>query len=90
MTVAERQDIFAKEVLTINDFMKLYEIEYNTASKLLCDMKRKLTIGQGKELRLEMSGKIHVLDYLDYIGATSSRYNIQEGSYGKQQETCAS
>lgn len=78
MTVAERQDIFAKEVLTIIDIMKLYEVEYNTASKLLCDMKRKLTVGQGKELRVEMSGKIHVLDYLDCIGATGIRYDVKE------------
>lgn len=78
MTVAERQDIFSKEVLTINDIMKLYDVEYNTASKLLCDMKRKLTIGQGKELRLEMSGKIHVLDYLDCMGATGARYDVAQ------------
>ena len=93
MTVEERREIFSKEVLKISDFEKLYEVDYNTASGIIRDIKRKLTIGKGQELRLSISGKIHIQDYLDFVGVTADRYSVNmklEDEDGKQQETCAS
>lgn len=89
MTVAERQEIFAKECLTIKDIEKLFEVDYTTASKIIREIKGKLEF-RGKALRLEICGKLHTQDYLDYVGATARRYDIKEGQDGKQQETCAS
>jgi hypothetical protein len=76
MTAQERQEMFAKEYLSIADIQKLYGINYPTASKFICDIKRKLTVGKGQELRLDMQGKIHIQDYLDYLGVNENRYGF--------------
>ena len=79
MTMAERQDIFAKEYLSIKDIAKLFDVCDKKASVLILDMKRRLTIGMGKTLRLSLEGKIHIQDYLDYLGVTADRYSINKG-----------
>ena len=66
MTAVERNDIFAKEYLGIDDIAKLYGLSYNRASILIREIKRKITMGQGKSLRVEMRGKIHTQDYLEW------------------------
>jgi hypothetical protein len=66
MTVTEKNDMFAKEYLGIEDIAKLYGLCYNRASMLLREIKNKITIGQGKELRVTLRGKIHTQDYLDW------------------------
>lgn len=66
MTVLERNDIFAKEYLGIDDIAKLYGLSYNRASILIREIKSKIKIGQGKSLRVEMRGKIHTQDYLEW------------------------
>ena len=76
MTVQERQEIFAKEYISIADVEKLYGMTYSHASKFLTDIKRSLTIGRGATLRIDIQGKLHVLDYLDWLGVTSDRYCI--------------
>ena len=78
MTMMERGDIFSKEVLSIADIEKLYEVSYKQASELLLEMKKKLT-GNGKELRVAIQGKIHTQDYLDWVGVTADRYSIKKG-----------
>lgn len=78
MTMAERQEIFAKEYLSIQDFVKLYDLTKSHASEMLNAIKRKLTIGQGKELRIDVRGKIHVEDYLEWLGVSSDRYSVHE------------
>lgn len=67
MTQQEHDEIFAKEVLTIKDIMKLFACAYPTASEQIRKMKTKLEFS-GKALRLDMQGRIHKLDYFDYIG----------------------
>ena len=66
MTTVEKSDMFAKEYLDIEDIAKLYGLCYNRASMLLRDIKRKITMIQGKKLRVTLRGKIHTQDYLDW------------------------
>jgi hypothetical protein len=76
MTMEERRDIFAKEYLSIEDFCKLYDILPPHASEFMGKIRKKLTIGMKKELRLDARGRLHVLDYLDYLGVASDRYSM--------------
>ena len=78
MTVQERQEMFAKEYLSIDDIGKLFDINYKMASAFIVKIKKKLVIGCGKELRLDINGKIHIEDYLDYIGVKAERYSFKE------------
>ena len=55
-----------KEYFCIKDFQEMYGVGYQKASELMNAVKRKLTIGQGKELRLNMRGRIHKLDYYEW------------------------
>lgn len=77
MTMQERQEIFAKEVLTIADFQKLYGMTQAQASKMMGDIRKKLIFGKGQELRLDMKGKLHTEDYLDWVGVRENRYSIE-------------
>jgi hypothetical protein len=65
MTYAEREKIFSKEVLTIEDFMILYELGYQKASELMRDMRRSIKLKNG--LRVDIQGRLHTQDYLDYL-----------------------
>lgn len=77
MTVDERKDIFSKECLSIKDFEKLYGVDYNTASKIIREIKTKIGIN-GQDLRISISGKIHVEDYLDWVDTKhSDRYSVK-------------
>ena len=68
MTTKEMQEMqVPKEFISIEDIAKMYGINYQQASKLLLDIKRKLTIGKNKQLRWEVQGKIHVADYFDAL-----------------------
>ena len=78
MTVQERKEMFAKEYLSIDDIGKLFDINYKMASAFIVKIKKKLVSGCGKELRLDISGKIHIEDYLDYIGVKAERYSFKE------------
>ena len=75
MTATEKSDMFAKEYLGISDIAKLYGLCYNRASMLLREIKFNLEITQGKKLRINLRGKIHVKDYeewRDYKGEVST------------------
>lgn len=77
MTMQERQEIFAKEYLSNEDLCKLYDLLPPHASELMNDIKKNLVIGKNRELRLNMRGKLHTQDYLDWIGApTAGRYGM--------------
>ena len=41
MTYIEREKIFSKECLNIEDLQELFDIDYNSASILMRDIKRK-------------------------------------------------
>jgi hypothetical protein len=66
MTVAEKDEMFAKEYLGIDDVAKLYGLSYNRASMLLRQIKFQIEIMAGKQLRVKMRGKIHTQDYLEW------------------------
>jgi hypothetical protein len=78
MTYAEREEMFAKECWSIKDVMQLFGMPYATASEYIRKIKTRLTIGLGKTLRLEMDGKLHVQDYLDFVGMPSNRYDLNK------------
>ena len=80
MTMQERQDIFAKEYLSIEDICKLYDLLPPHASELMGKIRKKLTIGMNQELRLDIRGKLHIQDYLDYIGVKSDRYSMNKNN----------
>ena len=85
MTVAERNNILSKEILSIQDFIQLGCENYQAAAKYIRDIKDILTIGRKKELRIDIQGKIHTQDYFDFVGVKTDRYNIQgEEGNGKQ------
>ena len=79
MTYTEREKIFSKECLNIEDLQELFDIDYNSASVLMRDIKRKSD-------RLGRRGKLHIQDYFDYFGldGSSLRYSKhnQEENYG--------
>lgn len=79
MTYAKREEIFSKDYLTIADLQDLLGLEYQGAAKVIRTIKRELNMNpkyNGQGVRLDMQGKIHVQDYLDYFNITSlERYS---------------
>lgn len=76
MTMLERQDILASELLSNEDICKLYKVLPPHASELMNEWKRKLVVG-GQELRVDMRGKIHRQDYFDATGTKPDTVVIQ-------------
>ena len=67
MTYAEREEIFSKEYLSIKDIQELLGLSYNDAARTIRNIKRRTD-------RLNIRGKIHVQDYLDYFQIPPDRY----------------
>ena len=61
MTYAEREEIFAKEVLDVKDIQKMFECDKGAAYKLI----RRIRAGSADRLGIE--GKCHIQDYIDYF-----------------------
>ena len=68
MTYAEREKIFSKEYLTIEDISTLLGMGYQDAAKTIRNIKRRTD-------RLGIRGKIHIQDYLDYYQISVDRYS---------------
>ena len=78
MTWEQRENIFAKESLSIDDIQELYGLQSRAAaSEFLRSIKRKLRI-DGKDLIFDLPGKIHRLDYLSWTGADETQYGRKE------------
>lgn len=73
MTLARREELITKEILTTKEFQELTGIHYKKASTLLTDIKRWCEQHNGKP-RVTTKGKIHIQDYLDY-------YNISRRDF---------
>ena len=71
MTYAQREEIFSKEYLTIEDIQSLLGMGYQDAAKTIRNIKRRTD-------RLGIRGKIHVQDYLDYFHIPTDRYTKPE------------
>lgn len=73
MTYSEREEIFAKDVLTVADLQKLLGISKSYAYEIM----RKIKVTSD---RLKIDGKIHIQDYFDYYNLPQSdRYNTKLG-----------
>lgn len=70
MTYAKREEIFSKEYLSIADLQELLGLKYQGAAELMRDIKRGLEF-RGQGVRLDIQGKLHVQDYLDYFNITN-------------------
>ena len=73
MTYAKREEIFSKDYLTIADLQELLGLEYQGAAKLMRTIKRELNMNpkyNGQGVRLDLQGKLHTQDYLDYFNIT--------------------
>ena len=67
-TYAQREQIFAKEYLDVNDFMCLFGIGLPSAYRLMREIKRKTD-------RLKISGRVHIQVYFEYFDIPdTSRY----------------
>ena len=83
MTYARREEIFSKEYLSISDLQELLGLKYQGAAEMMRDIKRELNMNpkfNGQGIRLDIQGKLHVQDYLDYFNITNvERYKKLEG-----------
>lgn len=67
-TYTQRGQIFAKEYLDVNDFMRLFGISLPSAYKLIREVKRNSD-------RLKIQGRVHIQDYFEYFDIPdTSRY----------------
>lgn len=60
MTLKEREEILSKDILSVKDVADLLGVSNKKASDIMCKIKH--CIGS----RVEMRGKLHTQDYLDY------------------------
>lgn len=67
MTWQDREEIFAKEVLTIDDMQKLLNCGYEKARETILLIK-------SKSDRLKISGICHIQDYIDCFGLNIDRF----------------
>lgn len=67
MTYEEREELLAKDYLTIADIQRLLGLEYHYAAKVIRDIRRKTD-------RLGIQGMVHVQDYIDYFDLDITRY----------------
>lgn len=67
MDYKRREEIFAKEALSIVDVADLMECSPSKAATLIREWKHNIEF-RGKNLHLKIEGKIHVLDYYDVMG----------------------
>jgi hypothetical protein len=81
MTYARREEIFAKEAFTNQDLAEIFNISESMASIKAKEIKRK--VGD----RLGIQGRLHIQDYLDFIGVKEERYNRDIGKENKHERT---
>ena len=67
MTFERRNEIFSKEALSITDVAELLGVSYDTAQKLIQTIRR-------HNDRLNIQGKVHVQDYIEYFNLPMERY----------------
>lgn len=67
MTWEEREQIFSKEILTNNDLARMYGIDPSTASHLRKQILFQLRLHEQEPI-VELKGKLHILDYLKWLG----------------------
>ena len=73
MTYEQREKIFSKEYISIEDMQNLLGLTYQDAAKIIRDIKRKSD-------RLKIRGKVHMQDYFDYFGIKAERYTNENNN----------
>lgn len=77
MTYEEREKIFAKDYLTIADIEKLHCTTSQVAGRIIRRIKDELTLSKKynqQGVRMNIRGKLHVQDYIDYYRLPPERY----------------
>lgn len=77
MTYAEREEMFAKDYLSIEDVQKLQGTTYPVAARIIRQIKKELTMSpkfNKQGVRMNVQGKLHVQDYIDYYRLPPERY----------------
>lgn len=77
MTYAEREEMFAKDYLSIKDVQKLQGTTPQVAARIIRQIKDELTMSQKynqQGVRINVRGKLHVQDYIDYYHLPPERY----------------
>lgn len=69
MTYEQRERIFSKEYISIDEFMELTGVTKGAASVMMSNIRRKYN-------RLGIKGKIHVQDYFDYYDLNPADYRL--------------
>lgn len=67
MDYKQREEIFSKEALSIKDVMELVGCSKDKAAVLIRNWKRNIILTKERKPRLEVEGKIHILDYFDVM-----------------------
>ena len=73
MTYQERENIFSKEVLRIEDIQALFDLCYSDAAEEIRMIRRKIKIA-GKTPRVDKVGRLHVQDYIEFYNLPIERY----------------
>lgn len=76
MTYQDREQIFSKECLTIEDIMLLLDMKYQDSAKLIRDIKTHLKLTSS--LRIDIQGKLHTEDYFDYFKIIDKQRYVKE------------
>ena len=71
MTYSRREEIFSKDYITIADMQDLLGMGYNEAAKKIREIKNSFKL-KGQSVRLDVQGRLHVQDYLDYFRIPSA------------------
>lgn len=69
MTYEQRERIFSKEYISIDEFVELTGVAKSVASVMMSNIRRKYN-------RLGIKGKIHVQDYFDYYDLNPADYRL--------------
>lgn len=67
MTYQEREAIISKELLDKNDMAKLCGVAPCTALEIIQNIKR-------KKCRIDIAGRVHIQDYIEYFGLDMARF----------------
>ena len=73
MTYEQRERIFSKEIITIQDYMELFKVGKSAASTMMGNVRKGLRF-QGQKLRLDKQGQLHIQDFFDYYRLNPSDY----------------
>lgn len=70
MSYIEREQIFSKDYLTIEDMQSLLGLTYQMAARQIRNIKRRSD-------RLGIQGKIHTEDYFEYFNITDKQRYVK-------------